>query len=200
MSEWDMQRQEESGEFMQHVVFSLLVLLSVMLYYTLSDAPGLCSLCVKCAQGSSEELEMIPQNPTPCLCRCGSFLLQQPMRARYCQTCKHCIWGFDHHCPWIENCVGERNYRRFIIYLAVQLLALLWAHQIAWSGFHSAATWKLWLNVNGFLLAALCVVLVVVLLLGCHLYLISINSNAWEFMSQFMFCYQMYYRVEVDRL
>lgn len=53
------------------------------------------------------------------------------MRAKHCQTCKHCVRRFDHHCPWIENCVGERNHRWFIIYLLVQLLALLWAFRIA---------------------------------------------------------------------
>lgn len=56
---------------------------------------------------------------------------QQPMRAKHCQTCKRCIRRFDHHCPWIENCVGERNHRWFVVYLMVQLLALLWALHIA---------------------------------------------------------------------
>lgn len=59
------------------------------------------------------------------------FFKQQPMRAKHCQTCKRCVRRFDHHCPWIENCVGERNHRWFIVYLLVQLLALLWALHIA---------------------------------------------------------------------
>ncbi|XP_038864407.1 palmitoyltransferase ZDHHC12-B-like isoform X1 [Salvelinus namaycush] len=200
----DLRRQRENGELMQPVVFSLLVLLSVMLYFTVSlmDPGFVLSDSVKYAQGSGEELEeMIPQNPIPRLRRCGYCLLQQqPMRAKHCQACKHCVRRFDHHCPWIENCVGERNHRCFIIYLAVQLLALLWALQIAWSGFHSSGTWKLWLIVNGFLLAALCVVgvlsLVVVLLLGCHLYLISINSTTWEFMSRHRISYLKSYSDE----
>lgn len=56
---------------------------------------------------------------------------QQPMRAKHCHMCKRCVHRFDHHCPWIENCVGERNHRWFIIYLLVQLLTLL-------SGLHVA--------------------------------------------------------------
>lgn len=56
---------------------------------------------------------------------------QQPMRARHCQVCKRCVRRFDHHCPWMENCVGERNHRWFIVYLLVQLLALLWAFGVA---------------------------------------------------------------------
>lgn len=61
------------------------------------------------------------------------------------------------------------------------------------SGISSVGTWKLWLTVNGFLLAALGVVgvfsFVVTVLMGCHLYLISINSTTWEFMSRHRISY-----------
>uniref|UniRef100_A0ACB8F030 Uncharacterized protein n=1 Tax=Sphaerodactylus townsendi TaxID=933632 RepID=A0ACB8F030_9SAUR len=55
------------------------------------------------------------------------------MRAKHCQACQHCVRRYDHHCPWIENCVGERNHPLFVVYLAVQLAVLLWALQVAWS-------------------------------------------------------------------
>lgn len=60
------------------------------------------------------------------------YFKQQPMRSKHCQTCQHCVRRYDHHCPWIENCVGERNHRWFVLYLAVQLLVLLWGLHIAW--------------------------------------------------------------------
>lgn len=57
---------------------------------------------------------------------------QQPMRSKHCQACQHCVRRYDHHCPWIENCVGERNHRWFVLYLLVELLVLLWGLHIAW--------------------------------------------------------------------
>lgn len=189
----DLRRCEEEGELLLPILFFLVVVLSVLLYFAVSLMdPGF--VLSDTLKGSSEEMEsMVPESATPRLRRCGYCLLQQPMRAKHCQTCKRCVRRFDHHCPWIENCVGERNHRWFIVYLLVQLLALLWALHIALSGFSPSASWELWFRSNGFLLAALGLVgifsVVVVLLLGCHLYLVSINCTTWEFMSRHRISY-----------
>ncbi|XP_076007170.1 palmitoyltransferase ZDHHC12-A [Genypterus blacodes] len=192
----DLRQCEERGELLQPVLFFLLVVLSVVLYFAVSLMdPGFILIdTVKCVHGESEEMEkMLPQASTPRLRRCGYCLLQQPMRAKHCHTCKQCVRRYDHHCPWIENCVGERNHRWFIVYLLVQLLALLWALLIALSGILPSVTWSLWFRVNGFLLAALAVVgvfsVVVVVLLCCHLYLVSVNCTTWEFMSRHRISY-----------
>ncbi|XP_072285986.1 palmitoyltransferase ZDHHC12 isoform X2 [Pyxicephalus adspersus] len=118
--------------------------------------------------------------------RCGYCMLK-PMRARHCKSCNHCVRRYDHHCPWIENCVGEKNHRSFMLYLTVKLVVLLWAFHLAWSGFHYEVTWSDWLRINVFLLLAFILITictaVVGLLLACHLYLISSNFTTWEFMS-----------------
>jgi len=39
-------------------------------------------------------------------------------RAHHCRKCGRCVLKMDHHCPWINNCVGHYNHGHFAAFLA----------------------------------------------------------------------------------
>eukprot|EP00397_Hematodinium_sp_SG-2012_P009045 GEMP01009118.1.p1 GENE.GEMP01009118.1~~GEMP01009118.1.p1 ORF type:complete len:327 (+),score=30.98 GEMP01009118.1:113-1093(+) len=41
----------------------------------------------------------------------------KPDRAHHCRVCQTCVLRMDHHCPWINNCVGWNNYRNFCLFM-----------------------------------------------------------------------------------
>ena len=50
---------------------------------------------------------------------CTTCLVRQPPRSKHWRTCNHCVPVFDHHCIWIDACVGEGNHTFFLFYIAL---------------------------------------------------------------------------------
>lgn len=65
---------------------------------------------------------------------CSTCGTMRPPRSTHCNDCNNCVERFDHHCPWIGNCVGKRNYLSFYIFLL--LLNLMTFYLIAFSILH----------------------------------------------------------------
>ncbi|KAK8800220.1 hypothetical protein WA171_004855 [Blastocystis sp. BT1] len=58
---------------------------------------------------------------------CRTCYLNLPPRAQHCRFCDCCIMRYDHHCPWVSNCVGLRNHRFFFGFLVSTLLLIIFA-------------------------------------------------------------------------
>lgn len=90
---------------------------------------GLLSMAVKpesarlCQPGSPQAYEydhIIYYPHVPCrTCR-----LEKPARSRHCNLCQECVLVADHHCIWVNNCIGKGNYQYFYAFLLANVSSL----------------------------------------------------------------------------
>eukprot|EP00914_Ancora_sagittata_P034108 GHVO01068911.1.p1 GENE.GHVO01068911.1~~GHVO01068911.1.p1 ORF type:complete len:390 (-),score=62.55 GHVO01068911.1:183-1322(-) len=55
---------------------------------------------------------------------CAVCKMYMPLRCKHCNECGRCVRTFDHHCPWMGLCIGERNRCTFMAYLIAEAFEL----------------------------------------------------------------------------
>ncbi|KAM8835606.1 palmitoyltransferase ZDHHC23-A-like isoform 1-T2 [Synchiropus picturatus] len=58
--------------------------------------------------------------------KCPICKIIRPPRAGHCRTCGTCVQRLDHHCIWINSCVGRANHRSFLLTLTVFVVTSLY--------------------------------------------------------------------------
>lgn len=57
-------------------------------------------------------------------CLCPDCEVIRTPRCRHCVLCQRCVDRYDHHCPWVNNCIGKGNYAQFYIFVLLQTFYL----------------------------------------------------------------------------
>ncbi|KAL6987644.1 putative protein S-acyltransferase 16 [Sarracenia purpurea var. burkii] len=112
----------------------------------------------------------------------------KPPRAHHCRICKRCVLRMDHHCIWMNNCVGHANYKVFFIFVLYAVIACLYSLVLLVGSLvndsendeqQSEGSLRTIYVISALLLVPLCVALSV--LLGWHIYLILRNKTTIEY-------------------
>lgn len=109
-------------------------------------------------------------------------------RSKHCGVCGECVLKMDHHCPWVNNCVGFHNYRYFCLFLFYLVCGCLWGVLVFWP-LHlqrkRAATRMFRKSIAISAVLCLSVAVSVGFLAGFHLYLLLTNQTTNEFPENF---------------
>ncbi|EPS59858.1 hypothetical protein M569_14949, partial [Genlisea aurea] len=106
------------------LAFSLLgfMCLFSLIVCILTDPGGVPSVSVpdiEQSYGLENEIKRIGSNTR----LCDKCSVNKPPRAHHCRVCRRCVLKMDHHCIWINNCVGCRNYNAFLLLVFYATLA-----------------------------------------------------------------------------
>eukprot|EP01016_Furgasonia_blochmanni_P047616 TRINITY_DN7012_c0_g1_i6.p1 TRINITY_DN7012_c0_g1~~TRINITY_DN7012_c0_g1_i6.p1 ORF type:complete len:694 (-),score=79.66 TRINITY_DN7012_c0_g1_i6:724-2805(-) len=93
---------------------------------TLSDPSDEIMILQRRARFDKKPIEEIES----CEYYCNYCLTQVGDDSKHCKRCDRCVDGFDHHCKWVNNCVGKKNYKIFFV-MVVSVLSFMLCYAVS---------------------------------------------------------------------
>ncbi|KAL5502493.1 hypothetical protein EMCRGX_G009280 [Ephydatia muelleri] len=109
-----------------YTLFAMMFLLAFVYYKMFRSDPGFIPRCSSVSEAHQSMSELCERGKFNSDTFCSTCLVRRPLRSKHCVSCNRCVARFDHHCPWLDNCVGLRNHKLFLLYLVILLIMLIW--------------------------------------------------------------------------
>lgn len=121
--------EEQNTEWFSESFFIVFVSLFVLIDLTIFSFGLLASITdpsdplVKYERYCKLTIETFPCDCYDLYCQQCACHVQE--KTKHCRKCKRCTAQFDHHCIWLNNCIGAKNYCYFIVLIVTVMLQAL---------------------------------------------------------------------------